>query len=358
MIATATPATYRSALSTLLEDDGVSSAIAIFVPPLGVKQEDVAEAVVQAAATCKEKPVLAVLMGRRGLPQGRAELSPAKIPAFIFPESAARALSTLIRYREWIERAQETPPRLKVDTARATAILKHASDDGRDRLNELEALDLLDAYGIPAARGELVHSADEAAAAVGKLGSRAVLKIVSRDVIHKTDVGGVETGVVTAEEGAAAFERIVSRVKSAVAAARVDGVLVQPHVPSGRELILGLARDPQFGALLMFGLGGVYVEALRDVVFRIAPITRADASEMTHGIRGVSILAGVRGQPSLNFTMLEDVLLRLSQLAMDFAEIAELDVNPLVAYPDAVTAVDCRVKFRGEGVNGVKLGMA
>jgi acetyltransferase len=345
MIATATPAIYRTALAALLDDEHVNSVVAIFVPPLGVKQEDVAEAIVEAAAAAAEKPVVAVLMGRQGLPQGRAELSPAHIPAFIFPESAARALATLVRYREWVERPLEDPPRVEVDRTSAAALLDAARANDRSRLDEIEALDLLATYGIPVARSVLATSAAEAARFVDQLGTAAVLKVVSPQVVHKTDVGGVETGVASAAHATAAWARMIDRVKAAVPDAQIRGVLVQPQIPSGRELILGIVRDPLFGPLVMFGLGGVYVETLRDVIFRIAPLTRGDARDMIRGIKGARILEGVRGQPPVQFAQLEDVLLRLSALATDFPQIAELDVNPLVAFPESLVAVDCRVQL-------------
>ncbi len=345
MIATATPTTYRVALSALLQDEGVSSAIAIFVPPLGVHQEDVAEAVVQAAATVPGKPVLAVLMGRKGLPQGRAELSPARIPAYIFPESAARALATLVRYREWIERPADPPMRFEVDKVGAAVIIEAALSSGRDRLNEIEALDLLAAYGIPVARADMLHSAEDAREFMSKLDGRAVFKIVSPEISHKSDVGGVLTGIASAQEGASAYEAIVKRVATALPHAHIDGVLAQAQVPSGREFIVGLAHDPIFGPLIMFGLGGVYVEALRDVVFRIVPIGSSDARDMVRSIRGAALLGALRGQPAVNVKLVEDVLLRLSLLAQDFPSISELDVNPLVAVGDAIMAVDCRVRL-------------
>jgi acetyltransferase len=342
MIATATPATYRGALTALLNDENVGSVIAIFVPPLGVRQEDVAEAIVEAALPARDKPVLAVLMGRRGLPQGRAELYPARIPAYIFPESAARALATLVRYREWRERAVETPPLLAVDRDRAARIIAAAVSEGRARLSEIEALELIAAYGIPVARATLVRTAAEAALAMQQIGGRAVMKVVSPDIVHKTDVGGVETGLSTPADGSRAFEQITKRINAAAPKARITGMLVQPFARSGREIIVGMTRDPQFGPLVMFGLGGVYVEALRDVTFRVAPLARNDAADMIRAIRGHAILEGIRGQPPVRVDALEDTLLRVSQLAIDFPQIAEMDINPLMGYEDGVLAVDCR----------------
>jgi acetyltransferase len=347
MIATATPATYRAALAALLADDGVDSVVAIFVPPLSVRQEDVAEAIVEGAAAAPEKPVLAVLMGRKGLPQGRAELWPARIPAYVFPESAARALAALVRQREWLERPVDSPPFLSVDRDGARKVIDGVRTDGRTRLNEVEALQLLAAYGIPSAGAQVAATSRDAARLVEAMGAPAVMKIVSPDVIHKTDVGGVETRIRSPQEATTAHEQIIKRVKSALPNARITGVLVQRMAATGRELIVGLSRDPQFGPMIMFGLGGVYVEALRDVVFRVAPLTPLDAREMTRGIRGRAILHGIRGQPPILFEALEGTILRVAQLATDLPDIVELDINPLIAYETGVLAVDARVKLKG-----------
>jgi acyl-CoA synthetase (NDP forming) len=166
---------------------------------------------------------------------------------------------------------------------------------------------------------------------------------VSRDIVHKTEVGGVRTGIDTATELKVAVVEMLDAVSRQAPNARVDGVLVQQMVQGGRETIVGVTRDPAFGPLVMFGLGGVYVEALHDVAFRIAPLQPLDAHDLVRGIRGVAILDGVRGAPPVDFAALTDVLLRVSRLAVDCPEVAELDVNPLLAFPDRVVAVDARV---------------
>ena len=343
MIASATPTNYRAALDGLLADANVDSALAIFVPPLGVRQEDVAEAIVTAAAACPSKPVLAVLMGREGLPQGKAELHRAGIPAYIFPESAARALAALARQQAWVSRpAQETPQR-PVDHSRAEEIVARAQMEGRRKLTELEALQLLEAYGIGTAGARLAQDGDDAEKLASELGYPVVLKVVSPDIIHKTDVGGVRTHISTADELRVAFAEMRDAVHHAQPAARVSGFLVQEMARPGRETIVGLTQDRVFGPLLMFGLGGVFVETLGDVVFRLAPIKLQDASDMLHGIRGAAILGGIRGAEPVDLGALSDVLLRVSQLAVDLPEVAEVDINPLLASPKGALAVDARV---------------
>jgi acyl-CoA synthetase (NDP forming) len=343
MIASATPPKYRSALDALLRDPGIDGVMSIFVPPLGVRQEDVAEAIVAAKAGHPDKPVLAVLMGRQGLPQGKAELHTIGIPAYIFPESAARAFGAMARYREWRERPLPVEEVFEVDTVRARAILGKARAEGRGRLDELEALDFLAAYGIPTAPAVLARTEDEVVAAATRTGFPVVMKIMAPAIIHKTDVGGVQVGIGNAEEARDAYREIMSGARRSHPEAAITGILVQRMVKGGRELIAGMTRDPSVGAMLMFGLGGTLVEVLGDVVFRMAPIHRLDAADMVRGIRAVRILQGVRGAPPADLVALENVLLRLSRLAIDFPEIAELDLNPLLAFGDGAMAVDARV---------------
>ncbi|MBX6363794.1 MAG: acetate--CoA ligase family protein, partial [Gemmatimonadetes bacterium] len=350
MIASATPAGYRAALAALLGDDGVDAALAIFVPPLGVRQEEVAEAIVAAAATRPDKPVLAVLMGREGLPAGRAELHRARIPAYIFPESAARALAALNRQREWTERPVSRPrPLPGIDVAAARAIVDRALAEGRASLRSPEALELLAAYGIPITAMAFASSEDDAVAAATRLGFPVVMKVVSGDIEHKTDVGGVEVGIPGPDDARRAYRDLLARVAARVPGARIDGVLVQRMIRGGIETIAGINRERLFGPLLMFGLGGIYVEALRDVVFRVAPIGTLDADDMLAGIRAARILQGTRGRPPADRAALADALLRLSQLAVDIPEIQELDANPLLAFEHGIVAVDARVRVAREG---------
>lgn len=343
MIASATPPNYRAALEGLLGDPSVDAALAIFVPPLGVRQEDVAEAIGKAKGKFPDKTVLAVLMGRQGLPEGRAELHEVGIPAYIFPESAARALAALNRYREWKERPEAVDDSLPVDRARAAELLATAKAAGQNRLDEVAALSLLEAYGIPTAGAALATGGEGAVKLADKLGYPVVLKIVAPSIVHKTDIGGVEVGVPNAEEVRKSFARIMAAGTKAAQGGAVSGVLVQKMVKSNRELIVGVLRDQLVGPLVMFGVGGVLVEALGDVVFRLAPLHRGDARDMIRGIRSTRLLEAVRGAPAVNLAELEDVLIRVSRLAVDFPEIKELDLNPLVPVGASPMVLDARV---------------
>ena len=343
MIASATPAGYRAALGALLEDPNVDSALAIFVPPLGITQADVAEAIAAAASAAETKPVFAILMGREGLPQGKAELREFGIPAYIFPESAARALSVVCRYREWRDRPVETDSPGPVDSDLVAGILQAARLERRRKLTELETLHVFAAYGIAAASAALATTPEQAVTMAQRIGFPVVLKVVSTQIIHKTDVGGVQVGLSGPEGVRAAFAEIADSVGRRAPDAAVQGMLVQQMLRGGRELIAGIVRDPAFGPLVMFGLGGVLVEVLRDVIFRVAPIGRADARDMLSGIRGTAMLEAVRGSPPVDRQAIENVLLRLSRLAADFPDIEEIDINPLLATAEGAIAADGRI---------------
>jgi acetyltransferase len=343
LMASASPRGYRAALEALLADPGIDAVMSIFVPPLGVRQEDIAEAIVAAKSGQDRKPVLAVLMGRQGLPQGKAELHAVDVPAYIFPESAARSLGAMCRYREWQERPLPVPESFEVDGEAARRILGRARAEGRVRLDEIEARDLVAAYGIPTPNAVLATSETEAIRTADAMGYPVVMKIMAPVILHKSDVDGVRVGIGNAPEARDAWAEIMAGAHRARPDAAITGILIQPMVSGGRELIVGMTRDPSVGALLMFGLGGTLVEVLHDVVFRLAPISRLDAADMIRGIRSFRLLEGVRGAPPANLSALEDVLLRVSRLVTDFPEIVELDVNPVLAFADRAIAVDARV---------------
>ncbi len=345
MIASATASSYRRSLEALLADDRTDSVVAIFGPPLGVRQQDVAEAIVAAAQTQSDKPVVAVLMGKEGLPQGRAELHEAGIPAYIFPESAARALGALARQREWVARPTAAPERIPGDHAVAADIIQRARSERRAKLSEIEALQLLAAYDIPVAEARLARDADEAVRAAGELGYPVVLKVVSRDISHKTDIGGVRVGIDGETDLRNAYRDILASVARADVRARIDGVLVQRMASGGTETIVGVSREPLFGPLVMFGLGGIFVEALRDIVFRVAPLSDLDARDMLTAIRGRALLEGIRGKPPADRVALERTLRLVAQLAEDHPEIEEMDINPLLALPRGVLALDARIRL-------------
>jgi acetate---CoA ligase (ADP-forming) len=347
MIASATPESYRLVLDRVLRDENVDAAIAAFVPPLGVRQEDVAQAIV-AAKRGQEKPVLAVLMGREGLPAGRAQLKEAGVPGYIFPESAAKALAAMYRHRQWLERPEGTIREFEVDRDAVQRVVRQACERGTDHLAGPEALAVFQAYGIPVLESRVVTTSDEAAAAAEELGLPVVLKVESADVVHKSDVGGVVVNLGTAEEVRAEFDAMMARVRAKLPDAQLDGALIQPFVRGGRETIIGGTTDPTFGPLLMFGLGGIYVEALQDVSFRVSPVSDEDAREMVRAIRGYKVLEGFRGEPPVDQATLIEMIQRVSQLMAENPEIEELDINPFLIKQHGGVALDARIRVSCE----------
>ena len=341
LIASARADAYREVIRIVQQDPNVDAIIASFIPPLGIQARDVARAIREAHQARPDLPLLAVMLGKKGVPDAMEELVEAGIPAYVFPESAARALAALNRYRLWLERPAGTVQRFPVDRAAAEKIIAGARADGRDRLLEGEALALLDAYGVPTAPWQVVRTVDEAVAAAKRMGSPVVLKTVSRTILHKTDVGGVVVGLDGEQAIRDGWKRMYTRVKERAGVAP-EAVLVQAMCADGRETIVGMTRDAKAGPLVMFGLGGIFVEVLQDVVFRVHPVTDADAREMVRGIRGYRLLEGVRGETSVDLVALEEMVQRVSQLVGEQEAIAEMDINPLVAFPDRVVAVDAR----------------
>lgn len=351
MIASANPAGYRSALDAVLSDERVDAAVAIFTPPMGVDSSEVANAIGCVAQAHPEKPVLAVLMGRERLPEAKLELQRAGVPAYIFPESAARALGALARYGEISARVGASaglPSVPATARARTEEIIARARREQRLKLTELEAFHVIEAYGVPTIGSAVATSAAEALQLAEGVGYPVVLKVVSQQVVHKLDVGGVRLGIGDAAAVRAAYESILARVRDAVPGAQIEGILVQRQSAPGRELIAGVTRAPGFGPMVMVGLGGTYVEVLRDVAFRIAPIGMEDAREMLLSLRGAAILGAVRGQASVPIERIQDILVRVGMIAAAHPDIAELDINPLAVGPEGGVALDARVMLTAE----------
>jgi acetate---CoA ligase (ADP-forming) subunit beta len=224
-----------------------------------------------------------------------------------------------------------------------TSIIDRAKSDGRKILTEVESKDILEEAGIPTAHARLATTADEAVAAAKEFGYPVALKIVSPEITHKSDIGGVKLNLASPDEVKAAFDEIVAAAKKAQPDAKVDGVSVQKMARPGIEVIMGMSQDAQFGPVLMFGLGGILVEVLKDVSFRLVPITPRDAQQMVQEIKGRPLLEGYRGQEPADVEALEKLLLRLSEFVEKHPEIAELDLNPIFAYKDGAVAVDARI---------------
>ncbi|HEX2163269.1 MAG TPA: acetate--CoA ligase family protein [Thermoanaerobaculia bacterium] len=347
MIASATHAQYAATLEGVLADPGVDMALAINVTPLVGDPHDVLAAVSGVAAR-HDKPVLAVMMATDEF-YAAIRQQPGHPPVYRFPESAARAMQMLARYAAWRRRPEAGPPAaFAVDDAAVAAALATV-DDGY--LPPDAAFRVLEAYGVPVARWRYVAgeggappAPERVAAAAVEVGFPVVVKAEAPGLVHKSDVGAVAVGLADG----AAVEREVAAMHGRLAehglAAR--GFLVQELARGGHEVIFGIATDPRFGPLLAFGLGGRYVEVFKDVRFGVTPLERSEAREMVRGIRGFPLLAGVRGEPGADLDLLEEVLLRLAQLAQRHPRVRELDVNPLLAAPPGGRAVAVDVRIR------------
>lgn len=334
---------YKVALDGVLADDGVDAALVILTPQNMTDVEKVADVVADASARWPDKPVLASFMGGTDVAPGVRVLREKGVPHYTFPENAARALSAMARYSRWVDRPETEERIFDVDRGRAHAVLKRALDEGRSSLLEPEAIELLTAYGLPVPRTDLATSAADVERACVAVGYPVAMKVASPDVLHKTDVGGVELNLANLDEALAAYERLTARVHERVPGADLRGITVQAMAPKGREVIVGAIRDQRFGPLVMFGLGGIYAEALKDVAFRLAPLRPLSAERMLDEIRGSAILGPFRGAPAVDRVALAECLQRLSQLMVEFPVIAELDMNPIILHDDGVLAVDARV---------------
>lgn len=338
----ATAQTYRRCLATLLSDDNVSAGVVIVTPTAALQPLDVAREV---CAVPAKKPVFAVLMGHHSVQQARDYCLAHNLPAYEFPEEAAQALAGMLDYRQWLEDPPPRPDLVPGDRQAVQKIIAGLRRQGRRHLSELEARACLVAYGVPVARSLAAATSEEAVAAARELGLPVVMKIDSPGIIHKSDVGGVRVNLASEAAVAEAFLDMTTRIQRQHPEAWLRGVLVQEMVAGGRETIVGVSRDPQFGHLLMFGLGGIYVEVLMDVSFRVAPLARDQALEMVRSVRSFPLLRGVRGEPPSDLTALTQALLALGSLVHDFPEVAEAEINPLLALPrgQGAVAVDGRI---------------
>jgi len=345
IIGHATAEQYQAALELVLADPGVDLGVALSAPHPILRYADLARVVAEAKERFGKPIAVSFMAGELG-EEAEEVLRRAGIPSFFDPARAVRALSALVKYAEIRARSRTPPPRFPVDLPKARKILKSAEEKGRVRLG-LEAMELLSAYGIPVAKGGVAKTAEEARKIAEEIGKPVAIKILSPEITHKTEVGGVRLSVPPQEADRVAWE-LLNAFRKTFPGIPMDGVYVQEMLPPGREVILGMVRDPTFGPLLMFGLGGIYVEVLRDVAFGVAPLSREEAEEMVRLIRGAKILLGVRGQPPVDLAGLVDLILRLSQMSVENPEILELDLNPVMCYPERVVAVDVRMTIAEE----------
>ncbi|HSS75358.1 MAG TPA: acetate--CoA ligase family protein [Thermoanaerobaculia bacterium] len=340
MIASATPEGYAKSVAAVLDDPGVDMAMVINVTPVLASPIDVLQAIA-AVSRERSKPVLAVMMAteefydavktQRDLP-----------PVYHFPEPAARVMFLLARYAAWRRRPADLPaPNFETDDAQVATILESVKDG---YLDQAAAFRVLELYGVPVAKWRLASGRDEVLAAAREIGYPVVLKAVASDLVHKSEAGAVRVDLRDEEELGTAVTEMERSVEAAGHA--VEGFLVQEMARGGHEVIFGITTDPRFGPLLMFGLGGKYVEVFQDVRFAVTPLDAEEARDVVRGIRGFKLLEGVRGEPGADLDLLVEILLRLAQLSQRHPRIRELDLNPFLAGPDrnSARALDARIR--------------
>jgi acetyltransferase len=339
---------YEIALRAALADPNVDGVIVLFTPQAGSEPVETAEVIARLSAG-QPKPVVASYMGAASLGPALKKLNEHQIPNYPFPERAVSALRAMSRQREWISRPKGEYAHFHVDAERVRALFKKVRDAGRVELGEIEAREVIEAYGMKLPQSRLARSPEEAAAQAAEIGFPVVMKISSPDILHKSDVGGVKVGVADRAAARDTFELIEYRARKYSRDATIWGVLVQEMVPKGREVLVGVNRDPQFGPLVVFGLGGIYVEVMKDVAYNLAPVSRQEAAEQVRAIRSYPLLQGVRGEPPADIAAAEETILRISQLVTDFPEIVEMDINPLVIHNQGEGAIvlDARVILQG-----------
>jgi len=324
---------YRFALEQVIESPSVDGILVILTPQAMTEIVETAEVIAEISEKV-DIPILASFMGEARVEAGIKYMAKHNVPNFAFPERAAMVLQAMSHYREYRAKPLPSFESFDVDQKAVRETIDRVLDEGRLSIGDAEAKSILTAYGLQAPPSEIAETAERAVEIAADMGYPVVLKIASPDILHKTDVGGVKVGLQNPTDVRDAFDLITYRSQRYLPEARLWGCQVQKMVPSGLEILIGMNRDPQFGPLVTFGLGGIYVEALKDASFRIAPFSRDEAAHMLTEIRAKALLDGVRGEPPVDKETLIDALLRIGQLVLDFPEIAELDINPLIVYEE------------------------
>jgi len=335
---------YRLALRHVLPDPGNDALLVILTPQAMTEIRETAVALAEEAGKAG-KTVFAVFMGGDEVAEAEEILRGSGIPNFRFPEEAVRTLRGMKAYTDFLSRPRLTRVRFAVDAGKVRQTFDSVRAQGRKELVEVEAREVFQAYGFPVARTILATNLEECIRAAREIAYPVVVKIASPLILHKTDIGGVVVGIGNTDDLIAAYENVTANARKFVPAASIWGVLVQEMLPPSRELILGMSRDSQFGPLIMAGLGGVYVEVLKDVAFRLAPLSEEEAREMLRELKSYWLLQGARGEKPADIDAVIECMLRVSQLVTDFPEIIELDINPLRVMEDGkgCLAADARI---------------
>jgi acetyltransferase len=336
VIGDAEPDRYVKAFEIMQDDEKIDGIIVVVTPQNMTRPLELAEKL--AAAHKGKKPVLAAFMGGTEVAAGKEKLQAVGIPNYPSPDRAVTAFRAMCDYAAWRGRPARIVTRFPVNRRRVDRIINLQTRNGTPQMGEVEAKEILRAYDFNVLAGQLARTSDDAVEIAERIGYPVVLKISSPDIIHKSDFGGVRINLANAEQVRDAFDLMMVRIQKRAPKAHLRGGFVEKMGARGREVILGMTRDPQFGPMLMFGLGGIFVEVMKDVTFHLAPITAEEAMQMLKGTRSYALLQGARGQAPVDLDAIAGALQRISQLATDYPEILELDINPFIVGPVGVQA--------------------
>ena len=320
---------FDNVLNEVLSHKNVGSVITMCTPSGTLDYDKLAEVVVKHSKKYK-KTMLASLMGLDEGVENRRILSEGGVPYYTYAEGAIRTLAAMLRFADWIKSPPGKITKLNVNKAKAKKVFDKVKKEKRPNLLEEEGLEILRAYGFPLPQSSLAKNENEAVKIAKKIGHPVVMKIASPQIIHKSDAGGVKVNLTNDNEVKVAFKEIVKNAKKYNKKAEIKGVLIVEMVKGGKEMIIGSKLEPGFGPVIMLGMGGIYVEVLKDVTFRLAPVTDREANDMISSIKTKKILEGVRGEKPSDIKKLSECIQRLSQLVTDFKEIKELDMNPVL----------------------------
>lgn len=338
---------FEKVLIEVLSNQNVGSVVTMCTPSATLDYDELARTIVKTSKGTG-KTMLAALMGLAEGTENKKILSEGGIPHFMYAEPAIKTLNAMYSYRNWVVSPRGVSRQFKVDKEKVKSILDKITQEGRKNVLEEEGYGVLTSYGFSTPKSILGTTEEECAKAANQIGYPVVMKIASADIIHKSDAGGVKVGIKSEKELRLAFKEIMNSAKAYKAEARIKGVLVQEMITSAKEIILGAKQDQLFGPLVMVGLGGIYVEVLKDVVFRLAPIDEEEAEKMVDSIKAIKLLKGIRGEAPSDLAAVVDSLQRLSQLITDFPEIEEFDINPLLVLESGkgVRVADVRIGLK------------
>lgn len=335
---------YGKALDVILSDENVDGVICILTPQVVTEVEETAEKIIEISKKY-HKPVVGCFMGGKRIEPGVKKLIEGKIPNYQFPERCVRTLKSMLDYKKYLSREKEEIITYEVEKEKVREKIEYYKKENRSVIGDVEGREILSFYGIKTIQSFLARDIEEGKSIFKEINSPVVMKLVSPDIIHKTEAGGVKVGIKTVDEFENAFKEIIKSAKEYKKDATIEGIQIQQYIEGGIEVIVGVNKDVQFGHLIMFGLGGIYVELFKDVSFNLAPLTDSEAEEMINGVKSAKLFRGFRNIPPADTEKIKETLLRVSQLVTDFPQIKEMDINPLIVKGKEVIAVDVRFGF-------------